>query len=591
MANSYDITDDQTGQTLTVEGDTPPTAEDAAAIFAQQRTPVVPARQPTPMQPAAAPPNILDLGMEAIAGFNRPFAWLADKTLMVPFNAVQQLRGKPFFSIEGMVGDKGQFAGEGLAVDVAAAAGELASIGIGGGSVTRGVASLLDDATRIGGSTLNRVLKQLGRSTPSQDIAMGLTAGAGGEITAEIATQILGEDAEQIGRMIGQVVSPVAWGFTTSQLLNAGKNLLKDSFKVNVKGAAPTTQQLKGAARAIYTQLDSANITADAGSRQYIAAQVQKFKIDEEISDSLYPTVNRIGTILENKATGTDGISYRYLDRAHSLLRRVGASDNSEGAAAERLALIVDDMIMNIKPTNTEAIGTDTVESLITNAREFWRRGKSSEIMDDLFNKARIDATANRGDLGVNIRRRLAATLKNKKALRSFTPSEVARMEKVVQGSSAERSFELFGSFGANSDDWYKAIMLSSVATAGSLAVGGSPAGAAAAISLGAAFSVARVAKWKAGRLLANNAQLMKATLAANGDAKKIIESYVRTTPREARNTADLSALLLTNKADLSALRDAPLARSPFISDAILLTQMGSAAMRNEEDAKVGQQQ
>ena len=108
---------------------------------------------------------------------------------------------------------------------------------------------------------------------------------------------------------------------------------------------------------------------------------------------------------------------------------------------------------------------------------------------------------------------------------------------------------------------------------------------------LAAGFTASKLANMKAGQVLSKNAALMRATMNANGDAQGIITNYLSTVPSSQRNPADLSALLLANKADLSMLRDAPMARSPFIADSIYLTQMGQAAVNNEQaSAQEGQQ-
>lgn len=594
MPNNYEIVDDSTGEVLVVTGETPPTPEDAAMIFAQQRQQqqrIAPI--PTPQLPTAAPrAGVADLGMEAIAGFNRPFAWLLDNTLMAPVNTVRGFQGKAPLSIESALGVKGQFAGEGALTDVAAASGELASIGLGGGSILRVGASMLDDAARIGGSTWRRVLQEMGRTTPSQDVVMGIASGSGGEVTAQLAERFAGEQFEELGRGVGQVVSPVVWGATVGALINTGKDLFKRSFNSNILESAPTTQQLKGAARGLYTKLDEAGIVADEASVAYIRSQVDNFREAEEITDGLYPTVNRYLGILESKTADPNGVSYGYLDRLHSLLRGVGNSDSAEGTAALKLAEIVDDMIMSIRPSNSNVLEGDTVSNVIGNAREFWRRGKASQLMDDVFNSARIDAAANRGGFAQNIKRELVSLLKNNKAMKSFTPAERKRIEGVVTGTRPERAYEFFGAFGANSDDWYRAVMLSAVA--GTLPVmTGQPVvgGAVATGILAAGFTASKLANMKAGQVLSKNAALMRATMNANGDAQGIITNYLSTVPSSQRNPADLSALLLANKADLSALRDAPMARSPFIADSIYLTQMGQAAVNNEQASAQERQQ
>lgn len=101
MPNNYEIVDNTTGEVLVVTGETPPTPEDAAMIFAQQRQQQRIAPRATPQLPPVAPtPSVVDLGMEAIAGFNRPFAWLMDNTLMAPVNTVRGFQGNLLYLLK-----------------------------------------------------------------------------------------------------------------------------------------------------------------------------------------------------------------------------------------------------------------------------------------------------------------------------------------------------------------------------------------------------------------------------------------------------------------------------------------------------------
>ncbi len=589
MAERYRITNQQTGQTITVSGDAPPTPEDIDAIFAQmpapQQAPQIPMREVPAIQPPAPIPSVGALAMEGIAGFNRPFAWLADNVALAPINAVLQLQGKQPLSIQSALGEKGQFAGEGLLVDAASAAGELTSMAIGGGGLFRQITSMIDDAARISTSTVTRVLAQLGKSKPSQDVVAGLSAGAGGEFSAATAERFLGEDFEESGRMVGQFVSPIALTTTANVIINAGRGVLNISPRQAIIDNAPKGTTLKGAARSLYGILDEANIVADQNSKDYLTGRINAFKETEEISDSLYPAVNRISNLLLSRA-GRDGeITYRYLDRAHSLLRRYSVGDNAEAVAASKLAEVVDEAILNIRPTNSSALDGRSVDDIITNAREFWRRGKTADIMDDIFERSRIQSLDGSEDFGIAIRKQLRSFLdpSNKKKHKSFTPTEMKMIEDVVRGTSAQRAFETINVFGgANSNDWYKQVMFTAAIGTAGAAAGGVGGASTTGLALAGSFTAAKLAQMAANKAMTRNANLLRAVIRAGPDSMAVTRAYMSGTPAELRSAEELSSLLLNNRADLSALRETALGKSKIVSDALFLAAIGQRAIDEE---------
>lgn len=590
MAERYKITNPQTGQTVTVSGEAPPTPEDIDVIFAQMPSHIdagkiqMPMREIPAIQPSAPLPNVLDLAMEAVAGVNRPFAWLFDKTALAPINAVLELQGKAPLSVETLVGEKGQFAGEGLLVDAASAAGELASMALGGGGLFRQITSIIDDAARISTSTVTRVLAQLGKSKPSQDVVAGLSAGAGGEFSANAAERFLGEDFEEPGRMIGQLVSPIALTTTANTIINTAKDVINLSPRSAIIENAPKGWTLKGAARSLYGILDEANIVADQRSKDYLKNLINTFKTTEEISDSLYPAVNRISNLLLSKTNRNGEITYRYLDRAHSLLRRYSVGDNAESVAAAKLAEVVDNAILNIRPINSTALNGRTVDDIITNAREFWRRGKTADIMDDIFERSRVQSLDGSEDFGIAIRKQLKSFLdpSNKKKQKSFTSKEIKMIEDVVRGTTSQRAFETINVFGgANSSDWYKQVMFSTVAgVAGFAGAGAGGAG----VALATSFTAAKLAQMAANSAMTRNANLLRAVIRAGNDSVAVTRAYLSGTPAELRNAGELSSLLLNNRADLSALRETALGKSPIVSDALFLALIGQRAINEEQE-------
>jgi hypothetical protein len=574
----FDIKNDQTGEVIRVTMDSAPTQQDMAEIFANRAassTRIAP-RAPSSIQPPEEGVGVMrqtgNVAMEAVAGFNRPFAWLADRSILAPINLVQQMRGKPMLSLESMVGEKGQFNGEGMITDAAAAAGELSSAFIGGGTVTRTFASLLDDAARYGESAVRGVIRQMGRVTPSQDIMMGAGAGVGGEVTAALAERVLGEEYKGEARMIGQTIAPVAISTTLQSILNVGKNIMR---------SAPTPQELKGAGRALYNTLDQAGLSSsDRGKK--LASDVSRVMLEEEISSDFYPTVTMIGNNIKRRAD-SGNLTFAYLDKAHSLLGRVANTNSVEGVAATKLAEEVSNEIIRLVPSNPSVMAGQSVESVMGQARNFWRRGLVADKIDNIFKSAEMEVLGNRKDYQTVLRGKLTTLLNDKKFTNTLSPENRLAIQDVLKGGSTRRTLEALGSLGANSDDWFKVVMFSGI-TGGAGYITGSPqAAGGTAAALAAGFAVARAASAVANNVFRNDVNLMKAVLKAGPNARDVMSAYLAATPAAERSAQEMASLMIANNVDLAALQSMPVAKSVLVGDAIYLAGIGQAMAKREE--------
>ena len=151
----------------------------------------------------------VNLGLEAITGFQRGLAGLVDFVGPDTIDAISKLVGSDIRSPRAinLVEPKGAFAGDGLGTDIAAGAGEFASLGAGAGGVLRGAASLLPKVAKAE-SALIGTARQLGKSTAGQDIAFGSTSGAGAATGQELG----GTEGAFVGALVGPAAAITALG-------------------------------------------------------------------------------------------------------------------------------------------------------------------------------------------------------------------------------------------------------------------------------------------------------------------------------------------------------------------------------------------
>jgi hypothetical protein len=161
-------------------------------------------------------------GMPTISEFaaanNRSLVDIADFFGPDVINSVLQLTGAearvPTFEQGarnvGLYADKGAFAGEGLATDVAAAAGSVLPAAIGFGAAVRQGAKALPALAPPSEAPLPSILRQAATSTPAQDVMFGAAAAAGGEFGEE--------SAGMPGRVVASFLAPLAVGGIQSSL-------------------------------------------------------------------------------------------------------------------------------------------------------------------------------------------------------------------------------------------------------------------------------------------------------------------------------------------------------------------------------------
>lgn len=566
----YKITDQTTGKSLKIAGDSPPSEEAIAQIFSQYYS-TQPRVAPRETQSLQRKSGAGDYAMEAIAGFNRPFAWLADRTLMAPINLYRQAVGKEPIVIERYVGQRGDFAGDSALTDIAAATGEVASLGFSGGSVNRFIASYIDDAVRNRGNTLQRVLSSLGQSTPRQDITLGAVSGAGGEVAAQVFDESPGE-----ARVLGQVLSPLAWATTAQALMNTGRNI--------INAGAPSINEIRGASRAHYALLEDAGVKANGPSTNRMVSQIRAFIADQDLelnSPSATTELNRLFRIADE-----GNVTYSTLIDAASRLRSIPRVDNA-GRLASDAANLLDDIIYDMVPANPESIGGLDVQDVLGSARELWRRAKVANILENMQEDAIIasEAAKDKTIIVSDMRKKLSSLIQSDSKNRHFfTDSEIEKIREVVKGEPSEIALIKLGELiGFNSNDLIRSAVFGSIGSvAGSyFGTAGGVGGFGGGIIAGAVLRSALQAR--ANKIFRNNATYMQSMIRSGRDGEAIAKLYLQNVPAPQRDAADLTALLLNSNADLRTLAEMPIAKTPIVADSLILAIPASRMMREEK--------
>lgn len=515
------------------------------------------------------------LGMEFVSAVNRGAVNILDIAIS-PLRALTISHPSDPFSTEDMrqrIGQKGAFAGQGLGTDIAAASGQLTFDTAIGGAVFRGLSQTINQLGKTSPTALDNILENLGKTTFADDVAMGFSAGVGGELASNIEKETL-ETSGNVGRLIGQVASPAAWV--------AGVNVIQGAAKRYLAQATPNLNQIKGASTALYQKLDEAGIVASEGdTARLISALENKMSVDNVSTESgLNTYLNRL-----IKASKENTLSFSLLDTIRSDIRSLGRNpQGKEGVLSKEYVDIIDDMILSIKPGNPGALEGRDVQSVISSARQLWRKYKAAEVIDDVFEQARINTAVDKTDYVKNLRSALKPLI-TKDKYNTFTKEQRKMIEQVASGGRIENALSLLSSLGIKSDDYGKAMLYGGV---GSLVTTGSMQ-ATVPLAIGT-MAVSRIANTASNSIMKRNANAMKAYMSAGNDAEKIAKVYLQSTKPKDRKPEELAALLVSKSVDefsiLRALEGSNIKKLPVVSDALALSVVLSRVKDKEEKAQ-----
>jgi hypothetical protein len=589
----YRITDKTTGKTMVVSGETPPTEADIEQLFASVATPAADV-PPVPTRPTPPPsPTMLQYGNELAAGLARPIASIVD-TIMSPVAVGYQLAtGKPAMSASSMVAPVGTYASDTLG-RIIGLGGETAMSSLSVGQAGRAfVSSLLDDAARAGESAFRGVLRQLGSSKPADDVLGGFIAGTSSE-AAGAAAEDLGASTNtaQAVRSLAGLGAPVAAAPVLNRLTN------RVNAFITKPGAVPTVNEIRGASRALYQQVEDLGIVFNEAATKRIVDDIQNIVTAEGLTTLRGETTLGSQTLKILKLLGEpgefNGTSFSFAD--------IASGTDNEARIARQLRDAVDNFLLNPSVDDVAAVqasggralpsptmGTEdknAISKTLLNARALWRRAKSAEIIDDAFSDANV---ASLGAEGQNYNKVLNDNLRNllrdPKYATQFSDDEKKQIQAVLQGGSVRRTFEAIRNLGISSDNYIKATLLG---TAGAAAYGYSTPQAMAFFSgVVGTKAIAEASKVIASKFFKNDANAMRAIMRAGPNAQVIARTYLARTRPSERNPAELAVLFRNSGVDLSKLAEKPPIPSALVSDAVAFAQ-ALEAMQNTAQAVEG---
>ena len=517
---------------------------------------------PTNKRGSIANASLLDRGMEFVTSVNRATTGLADIATTPIQYGIQAARqgtlnpqGGSFF--RSTVPERGEFAGDDYATKIIAGAGDLATLAIPSGMYARGLSNLISQASKLNPTTFQKVLQELGKTTVKQDVGYGLLSGAGGEA----AVEMFGEN--DITRIAGQILTPVAWNATAGRLLNYTKN----NFLIN---ANPSYEELKGLKSTFFTMIDEAGASLDTPDVKPFIGKIDSIMKDYTLDGA---GNSRVESVLNNlRKTADEGeLTFSRLLNDIQQLKNI-PYDSTEGKIAYNIAKDLDEDVFNWTPQFPEKLQGKTVQEVISTARELHRRDTNALILQNTLRSA---------DLSVKSGKNVVETLKGKlKSLidpdigaykGNWSDEETKLIETAMSGKGLQGIFNGLSTLGFNSDDLVRSIIYGAVfgglafnqGVTGTMALGGG-------MLTGTAF--ARAMNSFAASTMKRNVKLMQSTINAGENWQPIFSGYMKNTPKDQRDPRELASLFVHQRVPLLQLSEiAENSSSQLLKDSTVL--------------------
>jgi len=305
--------------------------------------------------------------------------------------------------------------------------------------------------------------------------------------------------------------------------------------------AAPDIDQIKDASRAVYKELDNSGVAVKSVAMKSLVKKIekklQKEGLDRDLTPDSFALVRRLNEEIGKKSL-SDVDTIRQV--AQSAADATKLSDARLGAIAIDE---IDSFLDSASPSSfiKGNVPTSEIGPKYKVARALWGRARRSEIINEAFEKASLQASGFENGLVVQFRQILA----NPKRRRFFKAEEINAMKDVVKGTTTANIAKLVGRFGFSEGHATNIVGGAIGSAAGATAFG--PVGGVVIPAIG------QVSRKLAQKLTLRGAKFADAVIRAGDNAEDIARAYLSNVNKAARSAEELSELLVRSDLSLDA--------------------------------------
>lgn len=397
-----------------------------------------------------------------------------------------------------------------------------------------------------------RDIKAVGAAIAPVGKALGAAEEALGTGALELATEL--GASPQIAATVGAIAKTIPTallevsGFAAAKgvsKLKTGKELQKA-----ITESAPTSEQLKSAARVVFNEIDGLGATIKPVAFDNLTRKIEKAA--RNVGASPRTTSAAFGVIDDFKDVKArlDAGEVIGLNELMELRTVANNAAKAIDPAQKAPALAIIDEIDNFLDSSGTSVlnvpkDAPNIGAEYRAARQTWGRARRSELLDEAFVKAKDTASGFENGLRIEFRK----ILKNRRQGKFFSAKEKTVMRQVSEGTTGSNIAKTIGRLGFSEGQAIN-IINPFVGGAAGAALFGTPG--AIAVPL-----IGQVSKQLAQRLTRSNAAFADQVVRAGGNAEQITKAYLKNTPKGRRSSLELSELLIRNDVDLTTAKSA----------------------------------
>jgi len=313
------------------------------------------------------------------------------------------------------------------------------------------------------------------------------------------------------GAALGGGVAALAPIGATAARKMASKVTRRGAEKAAIK-SAPSTASLKKQAQEAYGKARSAGVDLAPQHFSGLVSKLQTRLGQEGLDPTLHPKASaimqRFDSLARQNASLPEATTLRRLASTVA-----GSTDADERRIGSMIVEELDDYVAKLGPDDVLSGDPAIMADNLIDGRDLWRRAKGSEMIDDVFTKADLQASGVENGLRVQFRQ----ILTNPKMRRMLSKDEIDAMERVVKGTATSNVYRKLARFGFGSGAQHNVLSgMAGVALGGSAGaeIGGT---AGAAIGAGLMPAIGLMGSRGAERVATKNSILARALLANGG--------------------------------------------------------------------------
>lgn len=294
-----------------------------------------------------------------------------------------------------------------------------------------------------GGEIAGAVAVPLGAATVGANalanMGRGAVTGAGlGSLYGYLAGE--GGVAERAGNALSSGILGAAVGGAVPAVTALGSRIVQNARTAagnrEIVRSAPTMDQLRAQAGALYNQADSVMVPRAPFGQAVDDAVTQARRMG--MDPDLTPGASTVASRMTDAADSTNpGMSFRELNtlREKAAIPAGNVMAPREAMLGTQFIEAIDDFVDSVDPATS---------AKVKQARDLWRRLAKSKKIEEILEKARNQASGYENGLRVQFR----AILNSPKQRRGFSAAEIEAMQAVVRGTAFGNIMRKLGVFG-----------------------------------------------------------------------------------------------------------------------------------------------